>query len=207
MRNFNHDILVSLIQMKMEARRSNLLFQNIGMHKEICISAEKLDNENAKGHLLWGPDNWKLVPNDKKKDSLTLNLEWVSLRNADIITDKPYFVRNASSGSAGYGAAVALAYRNSMSSWYITTQTSVPFEVAYICRIGKLTDTFINGPFAVGDKVKLSWSIACYEANSVGEIVGKYDKTHTWAIRMEDNFVILAATNSFRQYNSGEENA
>ena len=191
------DILDSLTPMKMEARRANLLFQHTGMHKEICVSPERLDNENAQGRLIWGPTNWELVPNEKKETTnLTLNFEWIHLYKTRIVTDRLYAVRNEL--GLGRGGAIALAYRNSTNRWYMAPQAPVPFSVVYVCDIEELTDVFTNGPFDIGDKVELLTSVDCYEASSVGEIIGKYNLRETWAIRMKDNYVIIVREDQFK---------
>ena len=56
------DILKSLIPMKLRARREDLVFQHIGMHKEVRLTPEELDQYNAEGKYIWGPPNWRLEP-------------------------------------------------------------------------------------------------------------------------------------------------
>ena len=85
----------------------------------------------------------------------------------------------------------------------------VPFKITHICRIDKIvghnfvtplytmgdrvtvTNKISTPAHAIGDRVVISETLEEYKRGSVGEIVGKYDKSRTWCVRMEDDFVIL----------------
>ena len=200
MKDSTHKILASLIPMKMEARKSNLLFKHTGIAGNFCGTPEDLDNENSNGRLIWGPANWELVPNDKKRGKLELNFEWIHLYRMHITTDLDYAVRSELDNSDM--PAIVLAYRDSRGRWLMRDKTPVPFPVAYVCHIDELTHSFMRGPFAVGDKVEILVRIGEYDKGSVGEIVGKYNRMHTWAIKMEDRFIILLETKDFILFNS-----
>ena len=133
---------------------------------------------------------------EKEMDKLTLNFEWVHIYKENIITNKIYVVRNDT--NPNNETATVLASRNAGGNWVITAKIPVPFPVAYICNIEKRTNTFINGPFSIGDKVELLESVDYYETASQGEIVGKYDISRTWCVRMNDNFVILIKDDKFK---------
>ena len=55
-------ILQSLVTMKLRARRKDLMFQHTGMHGEVRLTPEELDQHNAEGRYIWGPPNWTLEP-------------------------------------------------------------------------------------------------------------------------------------------------
>ena len=55
-------ILQSLVPMKLRARRKDLMFQHTGMHGEVRLTPEELDQHNAEGRYIWGPPNWELEP-------------------------------------------------------------------------------------------------------------------------------------------------
>lgn len=54
-------ILSLLAPMKEQARREGKVFRKVGMHSYIELTPDKLDEHNANGEFLWGPDNWRLA--------------------------------------------------------------------------------------------------------------------------------------------------
>ena len=138
--------------------------------------------------------------NELELNSLELNFQWVRSYNMIIVSNKLYAVRNEL--CPNNKRAVAIAYRTITGDWQITSQIPVPFKVVYVCHIEKVTDTFINGPFAIGDRVELLESIDDYEIASTGEIVGKFDLSRVWCLRMQDNFVILVKDHKFKNITS-----
>ena len=144
---------------------------------------------------------------DSTRDMLIskFHFKWVNLHTEDIINNRYYAVRDELNVKST--AAIALAYTDITGNWWIKFKVPVPFSVAYVCNIGGLTETFINGPFAIGNEVELLEPVDDYSRHSIGVIVGKYDIMRTWCVRMKDNFVILVKDDKFKNTSKGTVNA
>ena len=136
---------------------------------------------------------------------MELNIEWTDIRNTNLIRYKHYFVMRTPDGGTGAGR-FCTAYWTGR-EWKSANLIPVPFHVTHVCSIDKVDHILLPSAYAIGDRVEILTSIDDYKEYSIGEVVGKYDRAHTWAIRMEDRFVILMADQYFRHYHSGGENA
>ena len=137
-----------------------------------------------------------------KGDEMELNIKWVEIREVNVLRGRCYFVAYIS--NEGEVVDFCIAYKV-LECWRLNKYHIVHFKVTHACLINEVTHKISPPSSAIGDKVVISTSIEEYKAGSVGEIVGKYDKTRTWCIRMEDNFVILLKDKWFKHYYPGGE--
>ena len=84
-----------------------------------------------------------------------------------------------------------------------TSVYDVSFKVTHACFISGIMHEVRSPTHSIGDRVRMLTPIDGYKEGSIGEIVGKYAKPLTWCVKMEDNFVILLATNQFVHYYPG----
>ena len=136
---------------------------------------------------------------------MELKIEWVDIRNTNLIRYKHYFVMRTLDGGTGSGH-FCTAYWTGR-EWKSANLIPVPFCVTHVCSIDKVDHILLSSAYAVGDRVEILTPIYDYEKYSIGEILGKYGRSHTWAIRMEDRFIILMDDKCLRHYHSGGEDA
>ena len=197
------DILIALLPMKMRARKENLLFHHKGISYEVCLTPEELDSENAVGAYIWGPGYWTLIPNNKriiKETEMELRINWKQISNENLIYYRRYFVASITPNDVMKEFCIAT---RKPSGWKQSNGDTVDFKVTHVSLIEKLAHDFPFTSYAIGNKIEILETIDDYELYSIGEIVGKYDKMSTWAIRMEDNFVLLMKSKDFRHHYSG----
>ena len=134
---------------------------------------------------------------------MELNIKWTEIREVMVLPEQLYFVAEASKKDVIL--YFCIAYKAPTGTWKVTSNFVVPFEVTHASIISGLHHEIFAPANAIGDKVVISPSINEYKAGSIGEIVGKYNKSRTWCIRMEDNFVILLEDKWFKRYSPGGE--
>ena len=145
------NILTSLVSMKMKAREENLLFQGNGIHKNVCLTPEELDNGNALGHYIWGPNYWTLIPNNKeiiKEKEMELKIEWTRIRDAKLVAYSYYFVQNNAKENAVIKTFCIASWQ--VGEWKLVGGTSVPYKVTHVCRINGITHAFSRPSYGIG---------------------------------------------------------
>ena len=135
---------------------------------------------------------------------MELNIKWAEIRKVNVLYGKFYFV--ADIYKKGDIKSFCIAYKASK-EWKLNDLQFVPFKVTHACLIDGITHKLPLTTYDIGDRVVTSTDIKKYKVNSVGEIVGKYDKMGTWCVRMEDDFVILLEDKWIKSYYPGGENA
>ena len=133
---------------------------------------------------------------------MELKIEWTEIREVSIFGGRFYFVANTS--KAGKIKDFCVAYKT-LERWRIDGVNFVPFEITHVCLINEVIHKISKPAHAIGDRVMILLGVEEYKQGSVGEIVGKYDKSRTWCIRMEDNFVILLEDKWFKRHYPGGE--
>ena len=131
---------------------------------------------------------------------MKLNIEWTRVEDAS--PSQPgrfYFVTNVNKD--GIVQEFCMAYKV-LKEWRLNKYVTVPFEVTHVSYIGGIDHKILPSAYAIDDMVEILVPIYNYEKYSIGQIVGKYDESHTWAVRMKDRFVILMAAKRFRHYSS-----
>ena len=131
---------------------------------------------------------------------MELNIKWTEIREVKLLRGQPYFIAEASKEGSIGGFYIAYWV---LGEWKIAQGYTLSIKVTHVCSIHEVTHKFYTSAHAIGDRVIISTSIEEYKKGSIGEIVGKYDKTRTWCIRMEDNFVILLKDKWFNRYYPG----
>ena len=129
---------------------------------------------------------------------MKLNITWIEIREVNILPGKFYFVADISKD--GVVKNFCIAHDVLGLGWRVPGKTLPAFTVTHACFINEVTHVISPPAHAIGDRVITSISVAEYMKGSIGEIVGKYDKTRTWCIKMEDDFVILLEQKWFKRY-------
>ena len=130
---------------------------------------------------------------------MELNIEWIRIEDANVLSKQLYFVGKVS--EKGVVRTFCLANRVS-GVWLLDYYLVVPFKITHICPIHKVSYETPSNLFAIDDMVETLSPINDYKKHSVGQIVGKFDSSRTWCIRMEDNFVLLLREDEFRYLHS-----
>ena len=128
---------------------------------------------------------------------MELNITWIEIREVNILRGRSYFVADIS--KEGNVTDFCIAYKVS-DCWRLSRFYLVDFKVTHACLIDGVTNKISTPAHAIGDRVVISETLEEYKRGSVGEIVGKYDKSRTWCVRMEDDFVILLEDKWFKRY-------
>ena len=128
---------------------------------------------------------------------MELNIKWTEIREVNVLPGRFYFV--ADSYKEGNIKNFCIAYKV-LDCWRLNKFYLVGFKVTHACLIREVTHKISTPSHAIGDRVVISTTVEEYKSGSVGEIVGKYDKSRTWCVRMEDNFVILLEDKWFKRY-------
>ena len=129
---------------------------------------------------------------------MELNIEWTRVEDVKMSQlGRFYFVANIH--EYGLIREFCIAYKV-LEVWKSSKNTTVPFEVTHVSSIREVTHKILPSAYAIGDEVEILTSVDDYDTHSIGRIVGKYDKPYTWAVRMEDRFVILLEDKLFKHF-------
>ena len=136
---------------------------------------------------------------------MELNIEWKKVADERIRLNDLHFV--ALRGDDGVIVKFCMAFKKRGCGWWLNDNSQVHFEVTHVCPIRKVVHKISYAIYSIGDEVQILRAIEEYGKNSIGQIVGKYDLMRTWAIKMEDDFVIILRESDFRHYLKGGKNA
>ena len=128
---------------------------------------------------------------------MELNIKWTAIREINVFGGTFYFVADIS--KKGNIKAFCIAFKTS-EGWQTYEKLPVHFEVTHAYLINKIIHKVEFGAYAIGDGVRVLKSFRNYRAGSVGEVVGKYHATKTWAIKMEDNYIVILEEREFNHY-------